>query len=168
MAMRRAKQSLTIKKLINSNGGIGFNSFPDTSQRGCDGFTLLEVVVALAVCAMALSALFAGGAASLRAAQIAGGETRAVALARSQMAELHTSAALRPGSTEGDAPDGLHWRVTVAPAAVTARSPLATQQPLVLYDVAVTVTWPGWRGQSRAITLSSRRTAPAPAAAARP
>jgi len=166
--MCRAKQYLDTKESSACNGRTDFNSFPCASQRGNDGFTLLEVVVALAVCALALAVLFAGGAASLRAADIVNRETRAIAVARSQLAALHPTAALRPGSTEGDAPDGLHWRVTVAPAVVTARGNLATLQPLILYDVAVTVTWPGWRGQLRALTLYSRRTAPDTAASARP
>ncbi len=83
------------------------------------GFTLLEVLVALAVLSIALGALlplFAGG---LQGAAVAGDQVMATLAAKSLLAELEAGP-LMPGTTGGDLEGGGRWRLDVQPAESSA------------------------------------------------
>lgn len=74
------------------------------------GFSLLEVIVAFAIMAMALGALYQVSLGSTRAALQAETATRMAVLAQSLLAEYPYVA---PAGIEasGQSPDGLFWRV---------------------------------------------------------
>lgn len=87
---------------------------PVTGSREA-GFTLLEVMVALAILGIGILMviqLFAGG---LGVAASARDHTSAVFIAREKMAEALTDGALRPKVLKGEEPGGFEWRVDVSP-----------------------------------------------------
>src|SRR5215469_16136362 len=79
------------------------------------GFTLLEVVVAAAIAALALVALFQSGSAGLFTAGEAIRVEEAVDLAQSHLAAIADAGAIAPGETEGDDGGGYHWRLNARP-----------------------------------------------------
>src|SRR5690242_1235063 len=79
------------------------------------GFTLVEVLVALTILAIAMAVLLGILATGLDRQRRARDESDAMALARSVLAEAEGNAHLSPGDTTGQAPGGFTWRRTVAP-----------------------------------------------------
>ena len=80
------------------------------------GFTLLEVVVALVIAALAVVGLFQAASGGLLAVDTAGRVEEAVQRAQSQLAAVGRSAALVQGEFTDDDGGGYHWRLRVRPA----------------------------------------------------
>jgi general secretion pathway protein I len=122
------------------------------------GFTLLEVVIAFAIAALALSVLFHGALDGLRSAGIAGRYEEALARARSHLAAL--GATLSAADTQGDDGSAYHWHVRVSPIASTVTGGgVIGGVPAVLttlYAVSVAVSWPEG-GSRRVVELDSER-----------
>jgi general secretion pathway protein I len=135
----------------------------ETAERG---FTLLEVLVAFIIAALALGVLFEGGLSGLRAAQTAARYQEAVSRARSHLAALSAPGALVPGDLQGDDGGGYHWHVRVAPITTAAPVRVGDAQSTVfataatLYAVSVAISWKGDGGR-RVVELDSRRLGPA-------
>src|SRR5260370_21517992 len=87
------------------------------------GFTLLEVVVALAIAALALVGLFRAGSGGVLAVDVAGRVDEAIERAPSHLAEFGRVAALTPVHTAGDDRDGSRWRVRARPPGSPPRRP---------------------------------------------
>lgn len=117
------------------------------------GFTLLEVLVAAAIAALALALLFQGAAGGVRAARVADHMQEAVSRARSRLAVLERGAMPAPGDQAGDDRGGFHWRSRVT------RVGFGTG--VALYDLAVAESWTT-DGGTREVMLHGRRVAPAP------
>src|SRR5690348_3248940 len=81
------------------------------------GFTLLEVIVALAIAGLAFAALFRAGGTGLFAVDTAGRVEEAVARAQSHLAAVGREAALLQGDSNGDDGGGYHWWLRVRPLA---------------------------------------------------
>src|SRR5579863_5446377 len=79
------------------------------------GFTLLEVVVALAIAGLALVGLFRAGSGGVLAVDAAGHVDQAIERAQSHLAEFGRIAVITPGETEGDDGGGYRWRVRARP-----------------------------------------------------
>ena len=128
-----------------------------------DGFTLLEVLVAFVIAALALAALYNGGIGGLRAAVVSGRYLEAVSRAQSHLDTATVGDSLTPSDRQGDEADGFHWRVRVTQAAVAATDPAApqTRAALALYSVSAAVSWTE-NGRSRAVQLDTQRAAAAP------
>lgn len=125
------------------------------------GFTLLEVMVATAIAALALVALFQAGSAGLLTVGEATRVEAAVDRAQSRLAEFADTGAIAPGEREGDDGDGFHWRMTARPiASQPAGAPDQTRAPTSLYDIAVIISWGAGRHQ-RSIMLETERIASA-------
>jgi general secretion pathway protein I len=128
------------------------------------GFTLLEVVVALAIAALALVVLFHSGSEGLVSVDTAARAQEAVERAQSHLAAVGRSAALGQGESSGDDGGGYRWHLRITPVASwpmqtpNGAAPAAT----TLFDVEVAVSWPG-RDHIRSVTLRSRRIAAASA-----
>ena len=122
------------------------------------GFSLLEVVVALAIAAVALVGLFRAGGDGLFAADTASHTEEALQRAQSHLAAVGRDVALSPGDFEGDDGGGYRWQLHVHPAAVRrAQTPDAGAAATVtLFDVEVAISWPG-RGRDRTVALKTRR-----------
>jgi general secretion pathway protein I len=127
------------------------------------GFTLLEVIVAFIIAALALSALFGGGLAGLTSTATSARYQEALARAESHLAAAASEGALAASDRQGDEGGNFHWRVRVTVAAVAGPVPDAPAGSPVpaLYDITVQESWPG-RDRSRVVTLQTRRAGTAP------
>lgn len=118
--------------------------------RNQSGFTLLEVIAAFALLALALTLLLgtlSGATGQLRGADQAG---RAAMHAQSLLAETGVGAALLPGVRTGEWEGGRYrWRLQVAPYVDPARpAPAATPGRPRLLELQLDVRWGEARGQS--------------------
>ncbi len=127
----------------------------DTARQG--GFTLLEVLVAFVIAALALGVLFQGSITSLRSVRLSGQYMEAVSRARSHLAALGRAAGLTPGVRSGEDGNGFRWRTQIRRVAVHAPPPGQTPGKLpALYAIGVTISW-GEAGEARQVTLQSQR-----------
>lgn len=125
------------------------------------GFTLIEVLIAFLIAAMAIGALVRSTTAAVTSTRVAGRYDEAVARAKSHLAALSASP-LVESDRQGDEGDGFHWRVKVAAAATAhtaRRSVLVSESVVTLYRVSVTVSW-SEGGHGRAVQLDSSRLGP--------
>lgn len=117
------------------------------------GFTLLEVLVAAAIAALALAVLFQGAMGGIRTARVADHLQEAVSRARSRLTVLEHGAMPLPGEQSGEDGGGFSWRSRV--------TQVGFGTGVALYDLAV---WESWTldGGTREVVLHGRRVAPAP------
>jgi general secretion pathway protein I len=121
-----------------------------------NGFTLLEVLVALVIAALALIVMFRAGGDGLVAVNTASRYEEAIQRAQSHLASVGRDIALLQGDSQGDDGGGFRWRLRIAPVtswqAAAGTSSLAT----IMFDVEVVIYWPGVAGE-RSIRLHTRR-----------
>ena len=85
-------------------------------KRQQQGFTLLEVIVAVVIAALCLAALSQVFATGVRAASTSSDYMRAMTLAQSLLAGVGVEKATSDGSESGTSSDGrLTWTVTISP-----------------------------------------------------
>ncbi len=127
---------------------------PETSVPD-GGFTLLEVLVAFAIAALALSVLVNASVSGLTNASEAGRYMDALARARSHLAGLGWPPT--PGDRQGDDGEGYHWHVRIVrgPSGTTPRS-----GRVALYDIAVSISWDEG-DRKRVVQLDTKRAAQA-------
>lgn len=122
------------------------------------GFTLLEVLVAVAIAGLAIVGLFEAASGGLFAADTAARAEEAVQRAQSHLAAVGRNAALVQGEFTDDDGGGYRWRLRVQP--VAARQGLApdgsSAVTSTLYDVEVAILWPGRKGE-RSVVLRTLR-----------
>jgi general secretion pathway protein I len=109
-----------------------------------DGFTLLEVAIALAIVGVGVTTvlnLFSGG---LRMEANASVRTRAVVHARALLDATVAIVDLQPGSERGEYDDGMRWERAVREA--TEYQPeqhdLQVKGEVTMYEIEVSVLWP--------------------------
>jgi general secretion pathway protein I len=101
------------------------------------GFTLIEVLVALAILSIAVVACIEGFAQGLRLLKLAGDQQRAILLADEKAREVVDVRESQEQGVEGP----FHWERTLSPIVAPDLIP-ATGQPLWrLYQIAVRVGW---------------------------
>jgi general secretion pathway protein I len=120
------------------------------------GFTLLEIIVALAIAGLALVGLFRAGSDGMLAVDTAGHVTEATERAQSHLAALGRVAAITTGETEGDDGGGYHWQVRARPLAAWPAGSGAASTTVTLFEVEVSISWKAG-GRSRSAVLSSLR-----------
>jgi type II secretion system protein I len=103
------------------------------------GFTLIEVLCALAVSCLALVYLMQGLSGSQRAARHLEDQFAATVVARSVLEQERQSFASPTGSKVGDA-GKFHWQVVALPAGAGLAS--SVPKGFALYRIVVNVTWP--------------------------
>ena len=135
------------------------------------GFTLLEVIVALAIAALALVGLFRAGSDGIFETDTAARTEEAIERAQSHLAAFGRTGALVPGELEGEDGGGYHWRLRES---VIAQQPAGSQSAglfgnrgeagrlLTLYDIEVTISWQEGR-RHQFVVLDTRRLTGAPA-----
>ncbi len=117
-------------------------------------------MVAFTVAAIALGALYAGVTTGLRGTVESARQLRAIAIARSRLAVLDTAGTTPPAAVDGEEPGGYRWRLSATPVAAASAGGVATAHPLLLYDIRVSVSWPGAIGSTRSLTINTRRAIP--------
>jgi general secretion pathway protein I len=127
------------------------------------GFTLLEVIIAFAISALAVSFLYQGVVGGLGATMNAGKTTEAVLLARSHLAAIGHGSAIAPQDSSGVDGDGYSWKLHIRPIqsremnlSDSDRANDTKPTNAVLYDVQVTESWQDGP-RTRAITIATRR-----------
>ena len=110
-----------------------------STKRQQQGFTLLEVIVAVVIAALCLAALSQVFATGVRAASTSSDYMRAMTLAQSLLAGVGVEKATSDGSESGTSSDGrLTWTVTISPEPTDeAENPL--KPPLELKRVIARV-----------------------------
>lgn len=104
------------------------------------GFSLIEVLVSLAVTGIALGAAFFLFGSALRGSLHAERTTMATLVAESKLAEAGIAAPLQPGRTAGRTGDGYAWVTEVRPYRVL-RDDGTASLPVNAFEVVVTVAW---------------------------
>lgn len=128
-------------------------------RRGAQGFTLLEVLVALAIAGLAIIGLFQAGSGGMFAVDTAARAEEALQRAQSHLAAVGRDAALVEGEFTDDDGGGYQWRLRVRPAASRQPVPGSVGNPtaaLTLFDVEVAILWPGRDGE-RSVVLKTLR-----------
>lgn len=126
------------------------------------GFTLIEVLVALVIAALALGVLFEGSIEGLRSARVAAQYQEALSRARSHLAALVGQTGFRAGTQNGKDGGGFRWRTQVRPIGIAAiAGPAAPTRP-ELFALRVTISWHGPGGERSVILHSERLGAAAP------
>ncbi len=107
--------------------------------QGNDGFTLLEILVAISIMAICLTVilqLFSGG---LKSGRLSEDYTRGVFHAREIMEEILLSDVLSEGVNEGNFNEFYAWKAEVSRVEQTEEE--ETKLPLDTYLIKVVVTW---------------------------
>jgi general secretion pathway protein I len=117
------------------------------------GFTLLEVLVALVIFALAFGVLAQIMQTGLRQSAGAQSVTGATLLARSELARVGVEMPLQVGRAEGETEDGMRWQTEIE----VVEGP-DEDQSLALYQVQVTVDWGASSAQQ--LSLTTLRTGP--------
>jgi len=124
------------------------------------GFTLVEVVVALAILALSLSVVFVAMSDGTWRVGQADAATRAGSLVQSLLARAGTEVPLREGRAEGQFADGFGWTLQVQRFGDAADR---AQWPLAAYTVTAEVSWDE-AASRRSLALSTIRLGPKEAA----
>jgi general secretion pathway protein I len=130
-------------------------------SRSATGFTLLEVVVAIALMGAVLAAALELLAVGLRSAKTAGEYTQAVLMARLKLDELALQEP-EPMSSDGTFGEAYRWTDEVAPAEQEAEG-----VQVRLFRMHVKVSWAGKSGEKgvELVTLRGASEAPPPSQA---
>jgi general secretion pathway protein I len=116
------------------------------------GFTLIEILIAFAILAVALAGLLRAFSGGLQATTRAERYGEAVLLARSVLERVGSEIAIQPGEQSGRGEDGAAWSVRMRPLEVPGEGN-GQASPYVPYEVAVTVVVP----RQQPITLTTLR-----------
>lgn len=128
---------------------------PRRSALRAAGFTLFEVVIALAIAALGLGFLVAAAGSGLENATLADQYLEATRRAQSHIAALDVLTPLRPGEQLGDDGGGYSWRVRISQPMLHARGS-ADHKPLALYSIDVSISWRAGQA-TRTVTLQTQR-----------
>ena len=124
------------------------------------GFTLIEVVVALALLGLVLAVLTGTVRTGLAGASRAAAIAPPLALAEAKLATVGVTEPLVTGATNGTEPSGIAWRVSVEAFDDDGFDGPSSDAPGLpkLYRVRVTATWQQG-GVPRSLSLDSLRLA---------
>ena len=130
--------------------------------KGARGFTLIEVVIALAILGIGLTVileLFSGG---LRLARTSAEYTRAVNYARTKLEEITSQESIEEGVTEGELEAPFRWQVEVKKLDILpAERSTEYKPPVDLFQIKVNILWNSG-SKERTTGLESYRTAKPP------
>jgi general secretion pathway protein I len=118
--------------------------------RGQRGFTLIEVVVAFALLALALTFLLGSLSGAARQVRMASDSSGAALHAQSLLAQVGVGETLRPGRRQGIFDAGRYrWALDIEPYADPLRppSPLSNPSAPRLLQLSLVVEWGNGRGQ---------------------
>jgi general secretion pathway protein I len=134
--------------------------------RRARGFSLLEVLVAFVILALAVGAIMRIFSQGMSRVSESDYYARAVMLAESKLAQLGADIPLEDGEVSGESEGALHWRVRLAaydPDSVKAAKEGGAIQavtPVRLLPVEVEVSWAESQAAPRSIRLTALKLAP--------
>ena len=105
-------------------------------RRSNHGFTLLEILVALVIFALAFGVLAQIMQTGLRQSAVAQSSAAATLLAQSELARVGVEVPLQAGQAEGETEDGMRWHT-----AIELLEGPSEYQSLATYQVQVIVAW---------------------------
>ena len=117
------------------------------------GFTLVEIVVALAILALSVTVLLGVISDGLRRTDLAARTAQATSLAQSLLGRLGTELPVQQGETSGELAGGFRWQARIEPYGDNADR---DQWPVGAYHVSVDVAW-GAGDAERSVTLTTLR-----------
>jgi general secretion pathway protein I len=117
-------------------------------RQGEAGFTLLEVMAAFVIAALASLVLYQAGFTGAAQATAAARYQEAVVRAQSRLASIGTLTALQPERLSGDDGGGFNWQLSITPEQSNGAG-------LTLYSVRVTESF-----GNRQVTLATKRLGP--------
>ena len=123
------------------------------STRRERGFTLLEVLVALAILSVAVVAVIQGVAQSLRLLKLSGDSQRALLLADQKVREILAPEAEREHGEEAN----FRWERVIRPVEAAELTPPSGPPRWRVFEITVRVIW----DERRQIELATLRTVPA-------
>ena len=126
-----------------------------STRRACEGFSLLEVLVAFSILALSLGVLMQLFSGSMRNTLVGDSYSKAVDLAESTLALAGTEIPLEPGIQAGEE-KGLRWELSIQP--YVPEGLLAPPQDIEAFHVSVRVEWDG-SGNGRSVSLDTLRLA---------
>lgn len=126
-------------------------------KQRCSGFSLLEVLVAFVILALALGVLMRVFSGSLNNIGTSARYTQALALAESKLAAVGIDTPLERGESAGVDGQGNSWRITVKPHQEASSGPENVAMPLELYEVEVNVGWEEGPKKPRTLKLTTLR-----------
>jgi general secretion pathway protein I len=125
---------------IGAISGLARQPAPDTgAQIGNEGFTLLEVIVALAILSISLTLVLRTLSGGFHYQQQARTLADATQLAQSLLARVGVDLPLRPGIQNGTVPSGLLWQIQITPYGSSAEQ---RDWPAAAYAVSVEISSP--------------------------
>ena len=125
------------------------------TKRRASGYTLIEVLVAFMILALALTVLLRIFSSGLRNVSLSSDYAHAVLVAESQLATAGITSMLQPGETHGNDGGKFSWtRVVTTYTPFDDYYQSGAQVPA--YYITVTVEWPH-AGRTRQVNLSSIR-----------
>jgi prepilin-type N-terminal cleavage/methylation domain-containing protein len=125
-------------------------------HRRDEGFTLVEVVVAIAILALVAGVIFRANSDSVRNIERADALANGSAIAQSLIAEIGAEIPLREGEVRGQSSNGLAWRVRMERYGDPTNR---AQWPLAAYTVTAEVTLPD-AADGQPVTLRTLRLGP--------
>jgi general secretion pathway protein I len=127
------------------------------TARDARGFTLLEVLIAFVIAALALGVMFKVAVDALSSTTISARYEEAIVRARSHLAMATNGGSLMPGDWSGDDGDGYRWHIHVVPVSEAAtRMTGGPVVQLVLHAVSVSITWTD-NGHTRQVELDTEQ-----------
>jgi general secretion pathway protein I len=124
------------------------------------GFTLIEIVVAMAILGVGLIViieLFSGG---LRLGRVSEEYTQAVGLARVKLEEIFLAEQLKEGSEQGEFNKDFRWQVGVKKVdLLPVEKGLEFKPPVEFYQIKVNIFWKSG-SKERSTEIESFRTIP--------
>ena len=108
----------------------------DREHASARGFTLLEILVALVIFALAFAVVAQIMHTALRQSTVARSLTGATLLARSELARVGVEVPLQVGRADAETEDGMRWQTEIE----LLEGP-DEEQSLALFEVRVTVAW---------------------------
>lgn len=152
-------------------------SSPETGgQSRCDaaaqrGFTLIEVLAAILLLALAFSALLGVAGASTALTQNAANRSQAALWARSLLDSAFVATPPQPGHSSGRFDGKFSWQLDVAPwdagtenAGASGQADTGVPQPLRLYQLDLEVSWDA-PGRPQAVHFRTLQLVQAPGSA---
>jgi general secretion pathway protein I len=126
------------------------------SNASSDGFTLIEVLVALAILSISLGVFFRVFSTSLDGARINASRATAISLLETFAASVGSTVPLRAGTQNGSLPEGYQWRIDIVPYG-SADDQKAWS--VAAYKVETSVFWQE-RGDQRSVSTQTLRIGP--------